>query len=186
MFTPTLGPDCGKERLKVADRKENVAFETEAGTRKNGIPQVLRHGSERVGLHHAANPGQLVLGLGVIDLVDKGHASGEGEISPVRPVFAVAIVGVRILAEHLHTLLTFHGRFELARGCIQVRVHSTCLGTVRSRNGFRAGLMMRVVRVVMNEIVSDHSGQQGTRLVSRIKLVKGKKDIGQMTGPLQE
>lgn len=77
----------------------NVPFEQKTGTWNDHVANVEHDRAERVGLDHATDSLELLLRLGIVDLVDEGNLLADGQISPVGAMLVVAIVRKQQRAE---------------------------------------------------------------------------------------
>lgn len=100
---PAIGG--GEVAAQVTDGEQDVALEAEAGAGQDGVVPVPAQGTEGVLLHHGADLGQLLLGLGIVDRGDELDALGQGQVGPVDALWRVAVVRVCDVVEDLALLV---------------------------------------------------------------------------------
>lgn len=71
----------------------NSPFQTQTGTGKDHVSEVVRDGRERILLGHLPDASQLTLGLFSVVGADEFDAAEDVEVSPVGAIGSVAVVG---------------------------------------------------------------------------------------------
>lgn len=120
VVAPALRPNGSEEGLEVADGEEDVALETKTSTRENGILPVPGDWAERILLDHAPEGAQLSLGLGLVDLVDKGEALANRQVGPVGAVGGVGVVGLGKMTEDLTLVVGGVGTGKVGLGIVAI------------------------------------------------------------------
>lgn len=117
---PALSPAIGfgKVAAEVSNGEQDVAFETKASTREDGIVPVPAERAEGVLLHHHTNLTQLFPGLGIVDLVDKSNTLSNWKISPVDTFGGEGIFWVGKVAED--ALFLFRGKAAVGRVAVDL------------------------------------------------------------------
>lgn len=107
LAAPALLPAIrgGEVAAQVSDGEQDVTLEAETGTGQDGVVPVPAQRAQRVLLHHGADLGQLLLGLGIVDRGDELDALGQWQVGPVDAFWCVAVVRVCDVVEDLALLL---------------------------------------------------------------------------------